>query len=73
MTIMMTQNDIAAAIGTIGRTYVNKLLTGKRKVSWPLAERLSKLVPGRTIQQWKKAGPDELKRAFEQLQDKEVA
>ena len=64
---MMTQNDIAVAIGRVDKTYVNKLLTGKRQVSWPLAERLAELFPGRTIQQWKKATPEELKRAFAQL------
>ena len=69
----MTQNDIAAAIGTVDRTYVNKLLKGKRTVSWPIAARLAELFPGRTIQQWKKATPDDLKRAFAQLENKEVA
>lgn len=69
----MTQNDIAAVIGTVDRTYVNKLLKGQRPVSWPLAARLAELFPGRTIQQWKNAKPDDLKRAFAQLENKEIA
>lgn len=70
---MMTQNDIAKVVGSVDRTYINKLLTGKRAVSWPLAERLAELFPNRTIQQWKQATPEELKRAFAQLSNEEAA
>ncbi|WP_040015772.1 helix-turn-helix domain-containing protein [Desulfobacter postgatei] len=69
---MMTQNDIAVAIGRVDKTYVNKLLTGKRQVSWPLAERLAELFPDRTIHQWKNATPDDIKRAFAQIKCKKI-
>jgi plasmid maintenance system antidote protein VapI len=69
MTTMITQNDIAAVIGAVDKTYVNKLLNGKRAVSWPLAKRLAELFPGRTIHQWKNAAPDEIKRAFAEYLD----
>lgn len=49
------------------------LLIGKRPVSWPLAERLAELFQDRTIQQWKNATPEDLKHAFAQLDNKEVA
>lgn len=63
---MMTQNEIAKFIGCSQPT-INMIFTGKRPVSWPLAEKLSELFPSLTIQQWKTATPEDLKRAFEQL------
>lgn len=41
-----------------------RLLSGKRQVSWPLAVTLSELMPGRTIEQWKRSTPAELERSF---------
>lgn len=69
---MITQNDIAAVIGAVDKTYVNKLLNGKRSVSWPLAKRLSELFPCRTIHQWKNATPDDIKRVFAQIKCKKI-
>jgi plasmid maintenance system antidote protein VapI len=64
---MMTQSDIAEAIGGVDRSYVNKLLSGARKVSWPMAAKLANLFPDRTIQQWKSAEPSDLEKAFSEL------
>jgi plasmid maintenance system antidote protein VapI len=73
---MMKQKQIAKIL-RVKESYVCMILNedhGKnRPVSWPLAERLAELFPGRTIQQWKKAKPEELKRAFAQLKNEEVA
>lgn len=69
---MMTQHDIGKILGCSQPT-VNLILTGKRHVSWPLAASLAELFPGRTIQQWKKATPEDLKMAFAQIENKEMA
>jgi plasmid maintenance system antidote protein VapI len=72
---MMTQEKISRVLG-FSQPSINLVLTGKRAVSWPLAEKLADLFPGKTIQQWKSATPDELKRAFSLLEienNKEVA
>lgn len=54
--------------------YLSMLLTGERKVSYPLSEKLSELFPGKTMQQWKKATPEELRAAFAELKpQKETA
>lgn len=63
-----TQPQIAQTLG-VSQSFVSQLLTEKKKVSWPLAEKLSDLFPGKTIQQWKRATPEDLKQAFEQLKD----
>ena len=63
---MMTQTQISKILGC-SQSAVNLTLTGKRSVSWPLAQKLSGIFPGKTIQQWKNATPTELKRAFNQL------
>jgi len=69
---MINRKHISNLFG-VTEQYLSMLLNNKRSVSWPLAERLSELFPCRTIQQWKKAKPEELKRAFAQLGSKEVA
>jgi plasmid maintenance system antidote protein VapI len=48
---------------------VSLALSGKRPVSWPLAVKLSEDFPAKTTQQWKEATPEELRRAFAQLQN----
>ncbi len=63
---MINRKHISITIG-VTEQYLSMLLNGQRKISWPMAERLTELFPGRTIQQWKKATPDDLKRAFAQL------
>lgn len=62
------QRHISDAIG-VKQPMVSMLLSGKRPVSWPLAEKLSELFPEKTIQQWKGATPVELEQAFEQLDE----
>jgi len=49
------------------------MLRGIEPISWPFASSLAIEFPGRTIQQWKNAKPDDLKRAFAQLENKEIA
>jgi plasmid maintenance system antidote protein VapI len=66
ITAMMTQTKIAAVLKCSQPT-VNVMLTGKRPVSWPIAVRLAELFPGKTLQQWKEATPEDLTLAFEQL------
>jgi len=63
---MINRKQIARILG-ITEAYFSMLLTGKRKVSWPLAERLVELFPARTIHQWKKASSDDIKRAFAKI------
>jgi plasmid maintenance system antidote protein VapI len=43
------------------------LLGGERKISWPMAERLSKMFPGKSISEWKRSEPSDLKQVFNQL------
>ncbi len=62
---MKSRKEISQRLG-MTEQYLSMLLKG-RKVSWPLAEKLSDLFPGKTIQQWKKASPEDLKNAFAQL------
>jgi len=70
----MKNKDISNTLN-VSETLVSRLLTGQRKVSWPMAEKLSDLFPGKSIKEWKKAEPEDLKNAFAQLKDpeKEVA
>jgi len=66
MTSMMKQKQIAKLLG-IHDSDVSRTFSGERKVSWPLAEKLADLFPGKTIKQWKYATPEDLKRAFKLL------
>jgi plasmid maintenance system antidote protein VapI len=53
----------------ISEQYLSMLLSGERKVSWPMAERLSKMFPGKSISEWKRSNPEELLEAFKQLKE----
>jgi plasmid maintenance system antidote protein VapI len=64
---MMTQTDIAKHLG-FSQPTINLTLTGKRKVSWPLAERLAEVFPGKSIKEWKNASPAEIRAAFKFLE-----
>jgi len=64
---MMKQKDIANTLN-ISDALVSRLLSGERKVSWPMAERLSKMFPGRSISEWKRASVEEIKQAFNQIE-----
>ena len=61
-----TQQNIAKLLN-VSQPFINQVMTGKKSVSWPLAERLSDLFPGKTMREWKKSSPDDIKRAFKQL------
>jgi plasmid maintenance system antidote protein VapI len=65
-----TQQNIAKLLN-VSQPFINQIMAGKKSVSWPLAEKLSDLFPGKTMREWKKANPSEIKRAFTQI--KEVA
>jgi plasmid maintenance system antidote protein VapI len=64
---MKTQEQISKALG-FSQPTINLVLTGKRKVSWPMAVRLAELFPAKTVEQWKNATPDQLRRAFSFLE-----
>jgi len=68
---MKTTQKKIAQILSVSQPFIHKILKGKVPVSWPIAEKLSDLFPGKTIKEWKKARPEEIERAFLQL--KEVA
>jgi len=59
----MTSRKYIAFTLNITEQYLSMILTGKRKVSWEVASRLTEIFPGKTIQQWEKLEPEELKRA----------
>jgi len=61
---MKTQAQISQILG-FSQPTINLVLTGKRPVSWPLAEKLANLFPHKTIQDWKAAKPEDIIRAFE--------
>ena len=69
---MINQNDIANYFKSkygikIDQARISRILRGKKQVSWSFANALSFEFPGRTIQQWKNATPEELRRAFDLL------
>ena len=66
MTPMMKQKNIANILNRYP-SEVSRLLSGERKVSWPMAKQLSELLPAKTIEQWKESTPDELKMAFKHI------
>lgn len=69
---MVKLKDIAKTLG-ISDVSVHYIVTGKRQISWPIAERLSGLFPGKNTSQWKRATPSEFLSAFEQLKIEGVA
>jgi len=68
----MTNRQFISNTFGITEQYLSMLLNGERKVSWPIAEKLSDIFPGKSISQWKRATPKELRQAFEQLDEVEV-
>jgi plasmid maintenance system antidote protein VapI len=59
----ITHIKMAKTLG-VSPAYVCQILTGKVSVSWKMADKLSELFPGKTLKQWKAAGPDDIRRAF---------
>jgi plasmid maintenance system antidote protein VapI len=64
---MMTQEQISKTLG-FSQPTISLTLAGKKKVSWPMAERLAEMFPGRSIKQWKNATPDQIRAAFSFLE-----
>jgi plasmid maintenance system antidote protein VapI len=62
----LRQIQIAEKLG-ISQAMVSLILAGKRPITWPLAVKLSDLFPGKSLRQWKEAGPDDLMKALRTL------
>ena len=58
----MKQYQKAEILG-VDKTTLNKILKGKRPVSWPLAEKLAQVCPDKDVAGWKYASPNELESA----------
>ena len=58
---MIKNKEIANTL-KISESLASRLLSGERKVSWPLAERLSKMFPGKSISEWKRAEVTDLQQ-----------
>jgi plasmid maintenance system antidote protein VapI len=59
----LKQKYISQRLG-VSQTMVSLILAGKRPITWPLAEKLSDIFPGRSVREWKYAKPVEVKKAF---------
>lgn len=75
---MMTQTDIAEYFkfkyGTkINQVRISRMLSGLEQISWPFANDLAQEFPDKDVRGWKYATQEDLKRAFEQLNIKDVA
>jgi plasmid maintenance system antidote protein VapI len=51
------------------KSTISLFLSGKRPVSWPFAAKLAEIFPAKTMQQWKNATAEDLRRAFKQLEE----
>ena len=60
---MKTQDQISQMLG-ISQSAVSLIMSGKRAVTWPVAVKLAALFPGKSITEWKKAQPEDIRRAF---------
>jgi len=77
MCAMMNQTDIAAYFkdkyGTkLDQARISRIMRGEDQISWPFARDLSREFPEKDIAEWKDAEPEDLKKAFEQLKNKET-
>jgi len=55
------------------KSTISLFKSGKRAVSWPLAEKLCEIFPGKSIKEWKNSKPEQIAKAFDQLkQEKET-
>ncbi len=59
----MNRTQIANKL-KIDPSYVTRLLNKKRNISDSIAEKLHALFPKRTVKQWKKSSPSQIKKAF---------
>jgi len=62
--------QIAEEIG-VDKGNLSKTFSGKRKVSWSLALKLSKMFPEKGVEAWKEATPEEIKTALKEKATKE--
>jgi len=62
---MKTQHEISKELG-YSQTTINFILNGKRPISWPLAERLSKMFPEKGIREWKNSNIQDIRTALNQ-------
>ena len=60
-----TQRNFALAIG-VSEGYLSRILSGKVRISWQFAERVSEILPG-TTQFWKNQTPKTLKRSIKAI------
>jgi transcriptional regulator with XRE-family HTH domain len=61
---MMKLYQIADFLG-VDKGNLSKMLSGKRKVSWPFAQQLAGLFPLRDVVSWRNATPKELQELQE--------
>jgi plasmid maintenance system antidote protein VapI len=62
----ITQIQMAKTL-KITPAYMSEILSGKHPISRPLAEKLADEFPEKTYSEWRKATPEDLRRAFAQL------
>ena len=56
------------------KSTISLFKSGGREPSWNLAEKLCEIFPGKSIKEWKQASPEEITRAFGQIEkEMEVA
>ena len=70
---MMNQTDIATYFkkkyGTkLDQARISRILRGEEAVSWLFAENMAQEFPKKSISEWKRATPEELKKAFAKLE-----
>jgi DNA-binding XRE family transcriptional regulator len=64
---LLTQEQISKTMG-FSQPTISLTLAGKKKVSWPMAVKLAELFPAKTVEQWKVAKPEQIRRAFSFLE-----
>lgn len=60
---MITQMDIAAVL-SCSQSTINFILNGTRPVSWPLAEKIDTIFPGKGVKFWRNAKTTDLEKMF---------
>ena len=68
----MTQTQMANILG-ITPAYMSEVLSSKYPISRPLAEKLSELFPSKSFREWRNSTPNDVRRAFAELENKEMA
>lgn len=68
-TMMKIKQKHTAQIFKVSDSYISRLLSGEREVSWKFAVKLTDMFPGKSLKDWKKSTPEELRKAFNQLKE----